>query len=141
MQIAGEKVSDVQRFLVFMAASFVVFLVLLRFTVRKRQVKPSYATLLAIGFIIVNLGMVFARYSHLLFPSLSWTIYYGTPALATIFLPPIWLRMNWREVAQYLPLAWLTAPAIHLFFSFIVGWHDYMPFPVYIPSLANLIGH
>jgi hypothetical protein len=39
--------------------------------------------------------------------------------------------MSRRETAQYLPLAWLTAPAIHLFFSLFVGWHDYMPFPVY----------
>jgi hypothetical protein len=46
-----------------------------------------------------------------------------------------------REIAQYLPLAWLTAPTIHLFFSLFVGWHDYMPFPTYIPSVVEMIRH
>jgi hypothetical protein len=94
-------------------------------------------TTAAIGFIAVVLGMLFARYSHLTFPSLSWSIYYGVPALITILLPPLWLRMSRYEVLHYLPLAWLTAPVIHLLFSLLVGWHDFMPFPVYIPSLAE----
>jgi hypothetical protein len=68
-------------------------------------------------------------------------VYYGVPALDTVLLPPLWLRMSRREIAQYLPLAWLTAPTIHLFFSVFVGWHDYMPFPAYIPSLAEMIRH
>jgi len=47
--------------------------------------------------------------------------------------------MSRYEVFLYLPLAWLIAPLIHVLFSFFVGWHDYMPFPVYIPSLAELL--
>jgi hypothetical protein len=34
-------------------------------------------------------------------------------------------------------MAFLMAPAIHVFFSLVVGWHDYMPFPIYIPSLME----
>ena len=129
---------DVWRFLVFMGAAYFLFVALLRFTVRDRREEPGRATLAAIGLVAVVLGMLFARYSHLMFPRLPWEIYYGIPALTTILLPPVWLRMSGREIVQYLPLAWLTAPVIHLVFSVFVGWHDYMPFPVYIPSLAGL---
>lgn len=129
---------DVQRFVVFIAAAFLVFVAVLRFTVRNRPVKPSMSETFAIGAVVVVAGMLFARYSHLAFPHLSWLVYYGVPASITVFLPPLWLHMSKRETAQYLPVAWLTAPAIHLFFSLFVGWHDYMPFPVYLPSLGEL---
>jgi hypothetical protein len=70
-----------------------------------------------------------------------WWIYYGFPALMTFFLPPLVLRMNIAEMGGYLPMAVLMAPAIHVFFSLFIGWHDYMPFPFYIPSLAELISN
>jgi glycerol uptake facilitator-like aquaporin len=130
---------DVQRFFVFMAAALLLFVALLMFTVRNRARKPSTAMTFAIGFVVVVLGMLFARYSHLVFPHLSWVVYYGIPALVTVLLPPIWLRMTRREIVQYLPLAWSTAPIIHLLFSLLIGWHDYMPFPAYIPSVAEMI--
>ena len=132
---------DTVRFIVFMASAFLLFVALLRFAVRRRIALPAPRTTMAIGFIVVVLGMIFARYSHLAFPRLPWWIYYGLPALTTIFLPPAWLRMSRSEVFQYLPLAWLIAPVIHVFFSLFVGWHDYMPFPVYIPSIAELTRH
>jgi hypothetical protein len=84
--------------------------------------------------------MLFARYSHLFFPHLSWVVYYGVPALMTFCLPPLCLRMSRREAAFYVPSAILMAPAIHVVFSFLVGWHDYMPFPVYIPSAWEWMG-
>jgi hypothetical protein len=83
--------------------------------------------------------MIFARYAHLYFPTLSWQIYYGLPALTTLTLAPIALRMSRVEIAQYVPMAFLMAPAIHVIFSLFVGWHDYMPFPLYIPSIAELL--
>ncbi len=57
----------------------------------------------------------------------------------TFFLPPLVLRMSIAEMGRYLPMAVLMAPAIHVFFSLFVGWHDHMPFPFYIPSLADLV--
>jgi hypothetical protein len=42
-------------------------------------------------------------------------------------------------MGRYLPMAVLMTPAIHVFFSLFVGRHDYMPFPFYVPSLAELI--
>lgn len=130
---------DVARFAIMMMAAFVAFLWVLRFAVRNRNPQPPGSRLILIGCITVMGGMFFARYSHLAFPRLPWWIFYGLPAAITVFLPPLWLRMSGREVAQYLPLAWLTAPAIHLVFSLFVGWHDYMPFPVHIPSLAEIV--
>ena len=52
-------------------------------------------------------------------------------------LPPLALKIRRAEILRYLPMAILMAPAIHVFFSLFVGWHDYMPFPVYIPSLIS----
>jgi hypothetical protein len=137
----GVLMDDTVRFIVFMAAAFLLFVALLRFAVRRRRALPSLRARIAIAFIVVALGMIFARYSHLAFPRLPWWIYYGVPALTTVLLPPAWLRMSRSEVFQYLPLAWLIAPVIHVFFSLFVGWHDYMPFPVYIPSIAELARH
>ena len=96
--------------------------------------KPTIKTTTAIGLVVVGFGMLFARYSHLAFPHLPWEIYYGLPALTTVLLSPPWLRMSRREILDYLPLVWLTAPVIHVLFSLLVGWHDYMPFPSYIRS-------
>ena len=59
----------------------------------------------------------------------------------SILLPPLSLRMSRHEVLQYLPLAWLTAPVLHVLFSLFVGWHDYMPFPIYIPSVVEWARH
>ena len=130
---------DTARFFILMTAAYLLFVALLRFAVRKRRTWTSFGTTASIGFVVVVLGMMFARYSHLAFPRLPWWIYYGLPALTTVLLPPIWLRMSRSEVLQYLPLACLIAPVIHVVFSLFVGWHDYMPFPVYIPSIAELV--
>ncbi|MGQ0736435.1 MAG: hypothetical protein ACT4QD_22620 [Acidobacteriota bacterium] len=54
-------------------------------------------------------------------------------------MPPIAFRMRGREVALYVPLAMLVAPSIHVVFSFLLGWKEYMPF-IPVPSLRELIG-
>jgi hypothetical protein len=129
---------DIERFVIFMGAAFLLFLGVLLFVVRRRREKPGVTTLLALGTIVVVAGMIFARYSHISFPRLPWEIYYGLPVLITFFLPPLWLRMSRTEFGQYVPMALMMAPAIHIVFSLFVGWHDYMPFPAYIPSIAEL---
>ena len=130
---------DLERFFVFMAAAFILFLGTVLWVVRKRIAKPRRANLLALATVVVPIGMLFARYSHIFFRDLPWEIYYGVPALMTFFLPPLWLRMSRSEIARYLPVALLLAPTIHIAFSFFVGWHDYMPFPIHIPSMAEVL--
>ena len=128
--------SDVDRFVVFMAAAAVVFLAVLIFVTQRRAIRPAPALLFMLTLVVVAGGMLFARYGHILFQP-PWWIYYGVPALTTILLPPFALRMRRGEILQYVPMAFLMAPAIHVFFSLVVGWHDYMPFPIYIPSLME----
>ena len=55
-------------------------------------------------------------------------IYYGAPAILTWCLPPLALRMRLGETVQYVVLAALTAPAIHILFSLVLGWREYRPF-------------
>jgi hypothetical protein len=130
--------NDLGRFAVFMLAASIVFLTVLAFVLRKRTNKPSPVNFFILTVLVVVCGMLFARYGHILLHP-PWWIYYGFPALMTFFLPPLVLRMSIAETGRYLPMAVLMAPAIHIFFSLFVGWHDYMPFPFYIPSLADLI--
>jgi hypothetical protein len=132
-------VSDSERFAIFMAAAVVVFVGVLRFVLRRRASKPRARELILITLVVVVFGMLFARYSHIFFNP-PWWIYYGVPAVLTFVMPPIALRMNRREILQYVPLSILMAPAIHVFFSLFVGWHDYMPFPWYVRSLRELVG-
>jgi hypothetical protein len=129
--------NDIERFAVFMVSASIVFLAVLAFTTRGRASKPNLALLFMLTVVVVVCGMLFARYGHILFRP-PWWIYYGVPALMTFLLPPVALRMNRAEISRYLPMAVLMAPAIHVFFSLLVGWHDYMPFPVYIPSLIEM---
>ena len=129
--------NDTSRFAVFMAAAAVVFIAVLLFVMRRRERTPDVRVLALTTFVVVVLGMLFARYGYIFFRP-PWWIYYGVPALVTFLLPPAVLRMKRDEILQYVPLAVLMAPAIHVFFSLFIGWHDYMPFPFYIPSLPEL---
>ena len=55
-----------------------------------------------------------------------------------LLYPPILFRMSGRETGRYILMAVLMAPAIHVFFSFFVGWHDYMPL-FYMRSIWDLL--
>ena len=130
--------NDLSRFVIFMVVSAAGFIALLIFVTRNRNRRPEVRTLASTAFVVVVLGMLFARYGHIFFRP-PWWIYYGVPALVTFLLPPAVLRMRRGEILQYVPLAVLMAPAIHVIFSLFVGWHDYMPFPFYVPSVFELV--
>lgn len=57
---------------------------------------------------------------------------------ARVDAPPRAFRMNGRELARYLPLAMISAPLIHVLFSFFLGWNEYMPF-IQVPSMQALL--
>ena len=124
-------------FPIFIGVSFLLFLGVLRFVVRRRQQLPAPATLLWIAGVVVVGGMTFAKIGAT--SSFPVWLYYGLPAALTWLLPPLVLRMTWRELAGYVPLALLIAPAIHICFSLIFGWKEYMPF-LPVPSLAEILG-
>jgi len=75
---------DLQRFAVFIVAALVLFLALVRWVIRKRTTKPRQPSIAALAIIVVPVGMIFARYSLIFFHDLSWTVYYGIPALNTL---------------------------------------------------------
>ncbi len=65
-------------------------------------------------------------------------LYYGVPAVLTWLLPSVF-RMRGRVVTKYVPVAVLVAPMIHVTFSFVLGWKEYMLF-IPVPSIWELIG-
>ena len=122
-------------FVVFVLVTLLVFVAILRFVLRDRPIKPSSGRIAVVAFVVVVVGMGFAKWGAN--SGLVWFVYYGVPAAVTVVLPPLALRMRQREVMWYLALALVSSPAIHAFFSLFVGWHEYMPF-WRIPSLWPL---
>ena len=115
------------RFLMLIVGSFAVFIGLLQLVFLSRSdKKPAFIPLLVISAIVNIGGMIFAKYAQNL--GLPWWIYYTIPAALTLLLPPLYFRMNAKEIPVYLILAFLSAPLIHIFFSFFLDWHEYMPF-------------
>lgn len=124
------------RFWIFMLVSFAVFIAILGFVTRRRAERPRTAVIVAVSAIVVTGGMLFAKFGSN--AGLPWWIYYGVPALATLLLPPVAFSFSGRELGQYLVLALLASPAIHIAFSLFLGWHEYMPF-IPVPSLRDLL--
>lgn len=124
------------RFWVLVAVSVLVFVAVLRFVTRRRAVRPAALTVAWVAGVVVVAGMVFAKFGNNF--GLPWWIYYTVPALATLLLPPFVFKLRGRELAQYLTLAFLSAPAIHVAFAVFLGWNEYMPF-IPVPSLRQLL--
>ena len=124
------------RFSVFVLVSLVAFIAILYFVTRRRTKRPRLATVLIVAAVVVVGGMIFAKYGHN--AGLPWWIYYTVPALATLILPPAVFKFSGKELVQYLVLAFLSSPVIHVVFSFLFDWHDYMPF-IQVPSLQSLL--
>ncbi|ADV66048.1 hypothetical protein Deima_0388 [Deinococcus maricopensis DSM 21211] len=120
------------RFFVFIVVTLVVYIYILRWTLRARAVTPTAGVTASLAFIVVIVGMYFARFGAN--AGMPWPIYYGVPAATTLLLPPLVLRMRFSEFARYVVLAFASSPVIHAVFSLFVGWHEYMPF-WNIPSL------
>ena len=124
-------------FAAFMLASFVAFLALLKVIFRKRTVQPGPLPLLWVSAVVVVAGMLFAKIAANS-GSPPW-VYYGIPAATTILLPPVVFGMRRGEVAAYLCAASLMPAVIHVGFSLILGWKEYLPFWA-VPSLRELLG-
>lgn len=123
------------RFPVFVIVSLFVFFAILRLVTRKRPARPSLAALLGVAGVVVVGGMVFAKVGQNV--GWHWSVYYTVPALTTLIVPPVVLRFSRTELWQYLALAALSSPVIHVLFSLLLGWHEYMPF-IYVPSLGEI---
>lgn len=107
-------------------ASLILFITVLGIVLGKQDFvkKKNHIGLLA--FIIIIAGMLLGKYGANI--GLKWWIYYPIPLLMNVLLPPIVLKMNTKKTILYLFLSFLSAPLIHIFFSFFLGWTEYMPF-------------
>lgn len=127
--------NGINKFLVYLIVAMAVYYVVLRITVGKRPDKP-YIMVAFLAVFVTAAGMIFARITY--GKEMPWWIFYGIPVLFTYLLAPVLLRMSRKEFLLYTPLALLAGPVLHIFFSFLIGWHEYMPL-FYIPSFSDLI--
>lgn len=130
--------TQAQRFPIFVLVSLAVFFAILRFVTRKRTTKPTLTIVLTIAAVVVVGGMIFAKFGQN--TGWPWWVYYTIPALVTLLVPPLVLRFSAEELWQYLALAALSSPVIHVLSSFLLGWHDYMPF-IRVPSIHELLSN
>ena len=130
-------ISQAQRFPILILVSLAVFCLLLLFVTRKRLSRPSFLSISWVAVVVVVVGMLFAKFGQN--SGWPWWIYYTVPAATTLLLPPAVFRFSRPELWMYLVLAFLSAPAIHIAFSLLLDWHDYMPF-LHVPSLRSLLG-
>jgi len=121
-------------FIVFIAVSLLLFAALLRFALRGRARPPSLALVAGLAFTAEVGGTLFATFGA--GAGWHWGWYFGVPAVATFVLPPLVLGMSLREAAVFVVLALLASPLIHVVFSTLFGWHEYMPF-WRVPSLVD----
>lgn len=119
-----------------MAVSLAVFSALLAWVLRRRATRPAARSVAWVAAVVVVAGMLFARYAAN--RGITPAIYYGVPAVLTFVLPPLVFRMHRRETSEYVLLAMASSPAIHMVFSLVIGWHEYLPF-WYVPSIAELL--
>ena len=131
-------ISEAQRFPIYILVALAAFFAILLFVTRRRSIRPSWYVVSGVAALVVVGGMVFAKFGQN--SDWPWWIYYTVPALVTLVLPPLALRFSFRELWQYLVLAFLSSPAIHITFSLLLDWHDYMPF-FSVPSLRELLSN
>ncbi len=117
-------------------ASFILFFEMILLVLGKHAFLLNKNKVFMLSFIVVVLGMLFGRYGAR--AGLPWWVYYPIPLLATALLPPFLLKLNRVKIVSYLAMSLLSAPLIHIMFSFLLGWKEYMPF-WNIASLGELL--
>ena len=122
-------------FPIMILASLLLFFIVVRIVLGKKEFKEKKKNIILLSLLVVVLGMIFGKYGAQI--GLQWWLYYPIPMLVNVLLPPLILKMNRRKTLIYLFLSFVSAPIIHIFFSFSLGWTEYMPF-WNIPSLRKM---
>ena len=121
-----ELESTAFHFPIMILASLGFFFLIIRMIIGRQAYREKFRAIVILSIIVVVLGMVIGKYgAQMGFP---WWIYYPVPMLMTVILPPLVLRLNRRNTIYYLIFSFLSAPLIHVLFSFFLGWTEYMPF-------------
>ncbi len=121
-----ESLNTAWHFPLMILASLLLFLLIIKVVIGRVLFKEKIRLVLLLSGFVVVVGMLFGKYGAQM--GLKWWIYYPVPMLMTVLLPPIILKMNTRKTFLYLVLSFLSAPFVHAFFSFFLGWTEYMPF-------------
>ncbi|MBF9236188.1 hypothetical protein I2I05_02155 [Hymenobacter sp. BT683] len=116
--------------------SLLVFWLMVRLILPQEEFRAKQAQIGLLALVVVVFGMLFGKYGATF--GLPWWVYYPIPMLITVLLPPVVLKMNRQKTAAYLVLSFLSAPFIHVLFSFFLGWREYMPFWK-IPALSSYL--
>ena len=107
-------------------ASLLVFFLVIRAVLPGLEFRQKKYTVALLAVWVVVVGMLFGKYGATW--GLPWWVYYPVPMLMTVLLPPFVLKLKKTKTILYLVLSFLSAPFIHVFFSFCFGWTEYMPF-------------
>lgn len=121
-----QNANTVWHFPLMIFASFILFFIVLLIVLGRQEFLEKKLSIALLSIIVIILGMLFGKYgAHW---GLKWWIYYPVPMLMNVILPPLVLKMNTKKTILYLSLSFLSAPLIHIFFSYFFGWTEYMPF-------------
>ena len=122
-------------FTIMVLPSFLLFFIVIRIVIGKEEFTKMKSSIVVLSAVIVIAGMLFGKFGQNW--GFTWWIYYPVPMLMNVLLPPLVLKMNINKTILYLILAVLSAPFIHIFFAFLLGWNEYMPFWK-IPYIRNV---
>jgi hypothetical protein len=131
-----QKIDILQHFTMMVIGSLILFFVVIRVVLGKQKFIRNTYPIILLSVLVVVVGMLFGKYGANY--GLKWWIYYPVPMLMNVLLPPFVLKMNLKKTFLYLLLSFLSAPVIHIFFSFFFGWTEYMPF-WNVPYLKTMI--
>ncbi|MGI6122644.1 MAG: hypothetical protein ACOYIG_00460 [Acetivibrionales bacterium] len=123
------------RFLVMAGVTYMVFLCVIRIAIGSQYKSKSFLINI-IGMISVYGSFIISRYNGVL--KLPDILNYIIVMLLTIFLPPLALKMKSDQTLKYLAIGIVAIPLLHLLFSLLLGWGEYLPF-IRIPSLWDLL--
>lgn len=133
--ITQQNINTAWHFPLMILGSLMLFYFIILIVVGKENFSNQIKSIFLLSLLVVVIGMLFGKYGAQM--GLKWWIYYPVPMLMTVLLPPIILKMKSRKTILYLILSFLSAPVIHVLFSFFLGWTEYMPFWE-IPYIGDL---
>lgn len=123
------------RFLIMASVTYMAFLCVIRL-VMGAQYKSKSFLINIIGMLTVYGSFIISRYRGAF--KLPGFLYYILILLLTIFLPPLALKMKSEQTLKYFAFGIVAIPLLHLLFSLLLGWGEYLPF-IQVPSLWELL--
>lgn len=113
-------------FPIMIITSLFLFLGIILLVLGRNRFQLLRNRILLTAFLCVFIGMLLGKYGAN--AGLKWWIYYPVPMLMNVFIPPYVLHLNKKSFGLYLFLSFISAPLLHILFSFFLNWGEYMPF-------------